>query len=115
FVALFAFRSFFRRGSVAPDWHLRLQEAALIVSGVGMAAITVAFLVSRSQRLYGIASDTFSDFHGFVLANTSEHINQHLPHPLVRSSLLAHTTTALAIVTVLFLLWSLFRPARAPR
>jgi phosphatidylglycerol lysyltransferase len=106
FALLFAMRPFFRRGSVAPDWHARLQEAFLILSGVAASVVLTAFIVSRNQRLYDITHAALKRFPNFDF--DLEHVNQHIP----RSARLSHTLTLLAVVTTLFLLWSLFRPVK---
>jgi lysylphosphatidylglycerol synthetase-like protein (DUF2156 family) len=106
FVVVFALRSFFTRGSIAPTWHLRFQEICFVLSGVLAAVGIIGVLVSRSDERQEIVSFTLKHFNGLVI-----HLGD-APHALLRSSLLAHTITVLLVTVAGFLLWSLFRPAR---
>ncbi len=106
FAILFASRQFFTRGAVNLSWHARIQEVGVIAAGVAAISAILLFALSLSPRRFGVVKEAFRDFTGFVVT-----YNQ-TPRHLLRSSLLAHTVTALLFATLLFVLWSLFRPSK---
>lgn len=105
FAMLFILRSYFHRGSMSLSRRGRLQEAGTVIAGVLSTMLVVFMLVAHDQDLFATVQEAFGDFKGFVL--TYEHVPRHL----LKSSLLAHTISALVTGTIFFVLWSLFRPS----
>ncbi|MDB5175513.1 MAG: hypothetical protein JWM81_371 [Candidatus Saccharibacteria bacterium] len=106
FVTLFACRQYFMRGSVRLSRNARLQEAGILLTGVLVALGLVITVLLRDHHHAQIALHSLDHFEDFVL------YHDQAPRHLVRSSLLAHTAAALLVGTVLFVLWSLFRPIK---
>jgi lysylphosphatidylglycerol synthetase-like protein (DUF2156 family) len=102
FAALFVSRPYFDRGTVQPTWQARLLDVLVVMVGVATAlGLIVLVLLHTRHALIGNTIDHYADFAFHSVR---------LPRHLLFSSLLAHTFTALAIATLWFLLWSLFRP-----
>lgn len=106
FVALFASGRLFNRGSVRMRWQTRLQEASLVVAGVGLAVGFAVGVLALNSRHFEIARESVKQFGTFVVSSDA------VPKHMMRSSLLAHTITALTAGTLFFVLWSLFRPVK---
>lgn len=106
FAILFLSGSAFTRGSVSLSWHARLQEIGIILAGILAAFGAVGLTLIHDHRHFEIVRETLKNFSNFEI-----YYDKVPPH-LLRSSLLAHTLTALIFGTILIILWSLFRPTR---
>ncbi len=105
FVALFSLRSYFKRGVAALDWHSRLQDVGIILSGVLATFAVVAVLVNSNARFARIAEHTANHF----MLYTSQHGG--FTQVVGRSELLARTFVTFLLAITAFVLWSLFRPS----
>lgn len=106
FVALFVMRPYFNRGTTLVSWQARLQEASIVLAGVVSAIGFVVILFINNHKHFEIARQSVRRLSGNVVSN--EEVQEHL----IRSDLLLHTFTALAVATLFFILWSLFRPIK---
>lgn len=104
FVLLFVLRPYFARGSVALNWHLRLQEISVVLIGTLGSIGLVLLIIIRNPHYSNIANGTIQHFLGLVNSYSDE------PVELLKSSLLAHTFSALFLTFIGFILWSIFRP-----
>jgi phosphatidylglycerol lysyltransferase len=106
FAILFVSGGSFTRGSIALSWHARFQEIGIVIAGILAAIAAVGLTLIHDHRHFEVVRNAINDFGNFEL-----YYDKVPPH-LLRSSLLAHTFTALIFGTILIILWSLFRPVR---
>ncbi len=105
FVALFSLRSYFKRGAASLDWHARVQEVGIILSGVLATLIVGAILLNTNARFARIAKHTAENFMTYATSHAR------FSHGMLRSELLARTLVTFMLAIIAFILWALFRPA----
>jgi phosphatidylglycerol lysyltransferase len=104
FAVLFVWRGYFTRGTAVPSWQSRMADVAVILSGAAVAVLVIDVVLTYMTKHRNVLVNALTHYQEFVL-QTDYFTRTH-----VRSSLLAHTLTALLAALVWFVLWALFRP-----
>lgn len=105
FVSIFVTRDYFNRSRMPQAWQSKAIDILLIVAPVAAAVWLMGYALLRDPHYAPALRNAIVHYQDLVL-DTDQFTDHHL-----RSSLLAHTVTALAAATMWFVGWTLFRPS----
>lgn len=109
FCGLFVLRDDFDRGVVPIKWNVRLKDAYFMLSGLLIATLAALLILDRDSKASVITVRTINNFYDYVAGSNS------VSRSHLGSALLAHTLSVFIFVSLITILWILFRPYRLPK
>lgn len=109
FAGLFLLRDDFDRGTLPLTWRIRLRDLYFLVSGLLIAAFISLLALDRDSRASVITARAVDHFSDYVFHDRM------VPHHHISSLLLARTLSVFIAVSLIAVLWVLFRPYKIGR